>query len=220
MNNLIIVGSGAVAAELCSYISDINNSRADTLHILGFLDIDKENFDKNSFKYRFSQPFLGTYDEFDFNVEAKYIIAFANIQGRLDFINKVNEKKLTYYTVIHPSCIVSDSAIIGVGNIIYPNCIIGPGSKIGDHNLITSYSFISHDCEVGSNNFLSTSGLSGNVKLGSNNYFGIRATVIPDIKIGSNNLIQAGMIIYNDISNNETVFYKHKESIRIISKNE
>jgi sugar O-acyltransferase (sialic acid O-acetyltransferase NeuD family) len=218
MTDLVIIGSGAVAAELCSYILDINNSGADNIHIMGFLDTDKELFDRNTAKYRFAQPFLGTYDDFDFNIEAKFILAFANINGRLDFISRVVQKKITYFTVIHPSCIVADSAIIGVGNIIYPNCIIGPGSIIGDHNLITSYSFISHDCEVGNNNFLSTSGLSGNVKIGSNNYFGIRATVIPDINIGSNNLIQAGMIICNNISNNETVFYKYKESIRIINK--
>ena len=56
--------------------------------------------------------------------------------------------------------------------------------------------------------------------MGDNNYFGIRATILPNINVGSNNLIQAGMIVDKNITDNETVFYKYKENIRIISKNE
>jgi sugar O-acyltransferase (sialic acid O-acetyltransferase NeuD family) len=220
MINVIIIGSGAVAAEVCSYISDINNSRTEKIYIVGFLDIDSSLFKANSIKYKFSQPFLGTFDSFNYTVDTKFIICFANIKFRLNFINSVANKNLSYFTIIHPSCIISNSVIIGDGNIIYPNSIIGPNVVIGNHNLITSYSFISHDCVVGSNNIFSTSGLSGNVEIGDNNYFGIRATVIPGIKIGSNNLIQAGMVIDKNIHDNETIFYKYKERVRIINFDE
>ena len=220
MTKVIIAGSGAVAAEMCSYIEDINNFGADKIKILGFIDIEKEQFELNRLKYKFSQPFLGTYEDFEFEEGTKFILGFAKVKGRLDFISKVAHKKLTYLTVIHPTCIIDKTAIIGDGNIIYPNCIIGPGVVIGNHNLITSFSFISHDCKVGDNNFLSTSGLAGNVKIENNNFLGIRVTIIPGIKIGSNNLIQAGMIIDKNISDNEVVFYRHKENVRIINKNE
>ena len=56
--------------------------------------------------------------------------------------------------------------------------------------------------------------------MGDNNYFGIRATILPSLNVGSNNLIQAGMIVDKNISDSETVFYRYKESVRIISKNE
>jgi sugar O-acyltransferase (sialic acid O-acetyltransferase NeuD family) len=220
MTNLIIVGSGAVAAELCSCINDINKFGDEKINIIGFLDKQKKIFDENSIKYKFTQPFLGTFDEFEFIENYKYILGFANIQGRLNFINKFSHKKLDYYTIIHPSSIISNTAKIGSGNVIYPNCVIGPAAIIGSHNLITSYSFISHDCKVGSNNFFSTCGLAGSVNVGDNNYFGIRATILPNIIVGSDNLIQAGMIVDKNITDSETVFYKYKENVRIISKNE
>jgi sugar O-acyltransferase (sialic acid O-acetyltransferase NeuD family) len=220
MTNLIIVGSGAVAAESCSYINDINKFGDEKINIIGFLDKEKKIFDENAIKYNFTQPFLGTLDDFEYNVNAKFILGFADIQRKLNFINKLSNKKLDYYTIIHPSSIIANSAKIGSGNIIYPNCVIGPAVLIGNHNLITSYSFISHDCKVGSNNFLSTSGLAGGVNVGDNNYFGIRATILPSLNVGSNNLIQAGMIVDKNISDSETVFYRYKESVRIISKNE
>lgn len=220
MTDLIIVGSGAVAAEVCSYIQDINKFGTNKINILGFIDVEKEKFDFNALKYKFSQPFLGTFDNFEFDEGTKFILGFANIKGRLDFINKALHKKLTYFNVIHPSCIISETALIGNGNIIYPNSVIGPNVEIGNHNLITSYSFISHECRVGNNNFLSTTGLAGNVQVADNNFFGIRSTLLPNVNVGSNNLIQAGMIVDKNITDNEVVFYKYKENVRIINKNE
>ena len=220
MTNLIIIGSGAVAAEMCSYIKDINNFGFEKINIIGFIDTEKEVFDENAMKYKFTQPFLGTINDFDYNVNAKLILGFANIKEKSNIINKLAEKKIDYHTVIHPSSIIDDSAKIGRGKIIGPNCVIGPAVLIGNHNVITSYSFISHDCRVGSNNFFSTSGLAGGVNVGDNNYFGIRATILPRLDVGSNNIIQAGMIVDKNITESETVFFKYKESVRIIIKNE
>ena len=219
MINVIILGSGAVAAEVCSYIRDINKTAIEKINVKGFIDDNPENFKINAIKYKFGQPYLGTSDSYAFNDEDKYIFGFANIKSRLNFLDKDISRKMSFITIIHPTALIADSASIGDGNIIYPNCVIGPNATIGNNNILTSYSFISHDCHVGNNNFFSTSGLSGNVIVGNNNFFGIRVIVIPEVIIGSNNLIQAGMTIDKNVSDDETVFYRFKEKISIIKKN-
>nr|WP_315149710.1 acetyltransferase [uncultured Flavobacterium sp.] len=219
MINVIIVGSGAVAAEVCSYISDINTTSNQKINVKGFLDDNPEKFKLNARKYKYEHPFLGTTDSYEFNEESQFILGFADINSRLAFLEKEVAKKMDFMNIIHPSAIIADTAVIGNGNLIYPNCIIGPNATIGNNNILTSYSFISHDCHIGNNNFFSTSGLSGNVNVKDHNFFGIRVTVIPEISIGSNNLIQAGMTIDKNVSDNETIFYRYKEKISILNKN-
>lgn len=216
MKSAIIIGSGAVAAELCSYIHDINKITGHVIEIFGFLDDNEDNFKKNAIRYHFTQPYLGKINDWEFKDEHFYIFGFANLSDRARLINKLTKYPIRWLTIVHPSTQLAQTSIIGEGTVIYPNCVIGPNVKIGRFNLITSFSFISHDCEVGDNNFLSTSGLSGNVYVGDNNFFGIRSTIIPSIKIGSQNTIQAGMTIDKDIADNETVFYRFKEKVSII----
>lgn len=216
MRKVIIIGSGAVAAEVCSYIDDINNISNEPIIVKGFIDDEYDNFKKNVKKYKFTQPYLGNTNSYNFNQEDNFIFGFANIKGRQIFLKRIRNSTIPFLTIKHPSAIIAKTARIGAGNIIYPNCVIGPNAEIGDNNIFTSFSFISHDCKVGNNNFFATGGLAGNVTVADNNFFGIRATILPSIKIGSNNIIQAGMTIDNDVTDNETVFYKYKEKITII----
>ena len=218
--NVIIIGSGAVAAELTSYIEDQNKNldKKAHLNLLGYLDTE-ENIEKYWSKYKLKKPVLADIDSYIIKEEDHFIVGISDLAFRLKMIRKLEEKKATIIGFIHHSAIVAGSAIIGIGNIIYPHCIIGPNCIIGNNNVITSYSFISHDCIVGNRNFFSTAGLGGRVKVGDNNFFGIRATVIPNIIIGSNNVIQAGMVIDKNIENDATVFYRFKEKVIAIPKN-
>jgi sugar O-acyltransferase (sialic acid O-acetyltransferase NeuD family) len=216
MIKVIFIGSGAVAAEVCSYIEDINKIKSKEISILGFLDDNAENYKKHSSNYKFDSEYLGKIDDWSFSDNYHYVFGFANLEVRERLIKKLDLLSLNWLTIIHPSAQVSNSAIIEQGTVVYPNCVVGPNAKIGRFNLITSFSFVSHDCEVGDNNFLSTSGLSGNVKIGNNNFFGIRTTILPSIQIGSNNIFQAGMTIDKNVSDNETVYYRFKEKVSFI----
>ena len=218
MIKVIFIGSGAVAAEVCSYIEDLNEKQIKQIEIVGFLDDSYDNYKKNSINYMFCSNYLGKITDWSFSNEYHYIFGFANLRVRASLIKKLDLVNINWLTIIHPTVQISKSAIIEKGTIIYPNCVIGPNVKIGRFNLITSFSFVSHDCILGENNFLSTSGLSGNVTIGSNNFFGIRSTVLPSVIIGSDNTIQAGMTLDKNISDNETIYYRFKEKISFIKQ--
>lgn len=217
MTEIIFIGSGAVSAEISSYITDINRVAGATIYqVKGYLDDAEESYNTNAKKYLFNAPYLGTIKDYTFSADEHYAFGLASIAVRRMFIDRLADAQLEFPNIIHPSAIIADSAVLGKGNVIYPNSVVGPGVVIGDHNLITSYSFVSHDCCIGENNFLSTAGLAGNVIMGNDNFMGIRATIIPSISIGSGNTIQAGMVVSNNVSDNETVFFKYKEKISII----
>ena len=100
MINVIILGSGAVAAEVCSYIRDINKTAIVKINVKGFVDDNIENFKTNAVKYNYDQPYLGTSDSCKFNNEDKYILGFANIKSRLGFLNKEISKKMSFFTLL------------------------------------------------------------------------------------------------------------------------
>lgn len=217
MKPIIFLGSGAVASEVISYLEDIQKyDSSRKFEIFGFLDDFEDCFEKNSRKFNYNSPLLGTIKDHKFSPDYDYIFGFSLPEAKENFIKNIDIQAISFPTIIHPSAIISKHSKIGIGNVIYPNCVVGPNCEIGNFNLITSYSFISHDCRIGNFNFLSTAGLSGNVSVGNTNFFGIRSTVIPSVSIGSNNVIQAGMVIDKNVSDNETVFYRFKEKISII----
>lgn len=219
MKNLYILGSGAVAAELTSYIEDYNkhSNLSDQYNILGYIDY-TYNIDKYWVKYNFKYPVVFDIESYQPTGDEEVLIAISDIAFRNRMIDKLLHKDSKIASFIHQSVIIPSHIKLGKGNIIYPYCIIGPNTIIGDFNLITSYSFISHDCVVGNGNFFSTTGIAGRVKIGNDNFFGIKSTVIPNVSIGNNNLIQAGMLVDKSIKDNTTVFYRFKEQVIAIPK--
>jgi sugar O-acyltransferase (sialic acid O-acetyltransferase NeuD family) len=215
--NIVIVGTGAVAAEITHCIEDSDAKGLADIKIKGYLDFD-ENIEKYWKAYKLEKPVLGNIDSYKIDPDDYFIIAIANIPFRKDVIEKIKLKggKLTNY--IHHTAIVNKTAQIGEGNIINPFCLIGPNVVIGNYNLLTAQSVISHDSIVGNNNILSTALLCGHVKVGNNNFFGIRSTVIPNINVGNNNVIQAGMMVDKNILDDSTVFYRFKEKLIAIQK--
>ena len=219
MRNVILLGSGAVAAELTFYIEDHNKyvSESEKVNIKGYIEFDY-NLEKYYNKYKFEAPVLCEIDDYQPVGDEEVLICVSDIEFRRKMINKLLSKNATIGSFVHHSVIIPDECDIGKGFIVYPFCIIEKYSKIGDYNLVTSFSFISHDCEIGENNFFSTAGIAGTVTIGNDNYFGIRSTVVPHVKIGNNNVIQAGMVVNKSIKDETTVFYRYKEQVLAIPK--
>lgn len=219
MKNIVILGSGAVAAELTFYIED-NNSKVDDnkkINIVGYIEYDY-NLEGFYNKYNFSAPVLSDIDSYIPIEDVEVLIGVSDNKFRRKMIEALLQKGAKIGSFIHHSVLIPDSIELGIGTIVYPFCIIEQYAVLGDYNIITSYSFISHDCIIGNNNFFSSAGIAGHVKIGNDNYFGIRSTVIPHIDIGNNNIIQAGMVVNKDVNDDTTVFYRYKEQVLAIPK--
>ena len=212
MKNIIIIGSGAVASEITSYLDDIND-----VQIKGYLEY-SYNLEKYYNVYNYKSPVIGTIEDYQPQDDDLFIIGVSHIGFRERIIETMKSKGAKFYTLIHPTAIIAKDAVIGEGCVISPFCMIGPRAIVGSFNELTSYSFISHDCVIGTNNSFSTAGVWGRSHIGNNNTFYIRSTVQPDLTIGNNCVVQAGMVVDKDMPDGTTMFYRFKEKVMAIPK--
>lgn len=217
MRNIVIVGTGAVSAEITSYIEDTSMGRELDLQIKGYIDYE-ENVEKYWKHYALSKPVLGDIDSYTVCMDDYFVIGISNIEFRKKVIALLQRQNAQFITLIHPTTIISRNAFLGCGCFISPYCMIGPNVVIGDFNHLTSQSVISHDSRIGNNNVLSTALLCGHVDVKDDNMFYIKSTVIPHISIGCRNVVQAGMIVDKNLENDTVIFHKFKEKIIAIPK--
>lgn len=209
INKIIIVGAGGHAAELTDYLNYTNNINS-PYEILGYIDDDKNIYSQ----YKYISPFLGDIKNHEVKKDAKYLLAIANLKFRRSIAGALLEKGASFITFIHPTAIISPSAIIDQGTVVSHNSSVGPNVKIGKFNLLNSRCTIGHDTTIGDFNFISPqTAISGHTKIGDDNLFGTNSATIPSISVGNNNTIAAGMVVFKDIDNDNVVIPRYKESV-------
>jgi acetyltransferase EpsM len=203
MKNIIIIGAGGHAAELNDYIGLHNKCKPnEQIHIMGFIDDDQTIYEH----YGYEAPYLGFIKDHEINESVFYLMGIANLKFRKEITETflLNGAKFTGF--IHPTVVISTSAIIDESVVISHSTSVGPKVKIGKHNLINSRCTIGHDTHIGNFNFISPMvALSGNTKIGNENLIGTGTITIPSINIGHNNKIGAGTVVIFDVPNEMTV---------------
>lgn len=216
MKKIIIIGAGGHAAELVEYVKYSNIvGKHHLFEIIGLLDDNEDNY--NHYKYR--EKYLGKISEHNVQNEYEYLIGVANLEYRRKIVEKFIEKGAKFIKFIHPTALIASTADIGEGTVISHNVSVGPMVKVGRFNILNSRCTIGHDSSIGDFNFISPQvAISGNTFIGNENMIGTNACTIPGMKIGNKNKIAAGMVIYKNVGDNETVLFRHSEKI-IIKEN-
>ncbi|MDP3301467.1 MAG: acetyltransferase [Sulfuricurvum sp.] len=98
--------------------------------------------------------------------------------------------------LIHPSAIVSPSAILKEATVVMPLCVINADTKIATGAIVNSGSIIEHDCYIGEYVHISpNSSIAGNVTIGNYTHIGIGTSIIQGITIGEESVIGAGATV-------------------------
>lgn len=181
MNRKVIVigasGHGKVVADIVLANSD---------KVIGYLDDDP------------AKDCLGDIDSYINYPEAEFIIAIGNTENRKEISQKL---KCKWYTAIHPSAVVSQSAFVGPGTVIMPNAVVNAGATIGEHCIINTGAIVEHDNYIGAYTHVSVGAkLGGGVRVGSSVWIGIGATISNNIFVCDNTLIGAGAVVVKNIN--------------------
>src|SRR5690606_5116180 len=118
-------------------------------------------------------------DDHVIDVNAYYVMGIGNLDIRKKVFQEYELKKARFTGIIHPTALISKSAVIGEGTVISHNVSIGPKAQIGKCNVINSRCTIGHDAIIGDNNFISPQVvLGGASEVGDNNLLGTNSCLI------------------------------------------
>lgn len=135
--------------------------------------------------------------------ETYLFVAIGNCKVRERIMNGLPKAK--WYTAIHPSAVISPTAIIGEGTCFMPNSVINNGAVVGRGVIVNTCASIDHDCFVADFVHLACGAhLAGTVTVGKNTWIGIGAIISNNISVCDNLIIGAGAVVVNDITEQGT----------------
>jgi sugar O-acyltransferase (sialic acid O-acetyltransferase NeuD family) len=208
MEKIVIIGGKSSATLIADYIYDAQHKHNVSIECLGFAyDADPVGTDNNGY------PVLckvnEAYEKYKEDLEVKFIFQMYDIQDMqrtIDFKDSLGIPKDRYCTFIHPSCMISRSATIGLGTIILAHTVVNPKAKIGEFNSIMSGVTIGHDANIGHYNLVATQAIVANLVMGDRNFIGINATTNNKIHIGDDCMIGMASNVIKDVESGTKCF--------------
>lgn len=137
--------------------------------------------------------------------DVRIVLAIGDNETRRMFSRKLDVAPNQYLTVIHPTAVVSPTAVIGNGTVVMPHALINAGSIVGDHCIINTGSIVEHDNIIGNYAHISPNATcTGNVAIGVGVHIGASATIIPSVNIGHWSVVGAGSTVIEDVPAHST----------------
>jgi len=219
MKKIIIFGRGGQAKVVLDCIKLIKNYKA-----IGF--ISDKKYDLSLLK---QIKYLGSIKDLN-NIIKKWnsknlfgVIAIGDNLKRKKILLKIKkfDKNFKWANIIHPSVVISPSAIIGSGNMILAGSVISTETKIYNHVSINTGSYIDHNNIF--HNFSSTGPgviTGGNVTVGEQSFLGIGSVIKDKISIGKNTVIGGKAFVRQNCKSNSVYYGMPAKRIKKRSLNE
>lgn len=202
MEKIAIYGAGGFGREVAFLINDIN--KANPLYeLIGYFDDDKVKGEIiNSF------PVLGGMKELNsYNSKIAIVIAVGHPQTKRKIVESIDNKNITFPTVIHPSVLRGprEFTTIGEGCIICAGVIITVNIDIRDFVILNLSCTVGHDTLIESYcSVMPTVNISGGVKVRSEVYLGAGAVITNQLDIGKGTIVGAGAVVTKSLPENCT----------------
>lgn len=211
MKKIVVIGTGGLAREFCSYFSDYDEH----ITIVGF---SSTNLDEHRL---FSLP--GRLFEGEItpeNVEThEVVIAIGNPLVKKRISERLKQKGFSFPSIVHPSSVVSDRANLGEGVIISPNCTVSPNVHLKDFCYLNFGVGIGHDAVLGS--FCQVNPgvqLGGFSVVGEGTLIGSGSTVLQGVNIGSGATIASGSVVFSRVADGSTMMGNPAKRMRAFEK--
>lgn len=197
MNQIAIIGAGALGRDIAMLIEQINQVTA-KWDLLGFYDNSNE-LPETIYDY----PMLGSIEALDAVTGLlAVIIAIGDTGLKRAIAHQLVNPSLYYPVLVHPSVIMAKPAYthIGAGSVISAGSILTVNVNIGQHVLVNHNCVVGHDSDIGDySSIMPGTVISGETNIGKAVYMGTRSTIINRCSIGDNTIIGAGAVVCNDI---------------------
>jgi UDP-perosamine 4-acetyltransferase len=132
---------------------------------------------------------------------------YSDNKKRTETYLKCKEMGFEIVSLIHPTAVVSASAVLGGGVVLFAGVIINPEVRIGNNVIIATGSTIDHETVIEDNVLVSagvTVGAGNTIKESA--LLALGAKIISRVTIGRNALVAAGAVVISDVPDNARVF--------------
>ena len=144
MNNLVIIGGGGMGRSLYCLAKNSIGYQKDFI-IKGYLDDNLHSMEG----FEGYPPLLDTISDYQPVEDDVFVCSIGNASTKEIICNEFAKRGAIFYSLIHNTAVVYETAKIGAGSIITEYACIGADCVIGEHALIQSYAAVGHDCRVG-----------------------------------------------------------------------
>lgn len=132
-------------------------------------------------------------------------VAIGRNETRKRIAHRARECGFRLATVVHPSAVVSSSAVLGAGTLVMPCSVVNADAVVGADVIVNTGAIIEHDCRVGDHTHISPRAtLCGGVQIGDEVLVGAGAVVLSGVKVGSRATVGAGAVVVSDVPDGAT----------------
>lgn len=199
MEDIILIGSGQHAGVVL-----YNATEQGKYNVIGILEADQSKHGKKLFNI----PVLGDHSENTLKqIEEEYgtnkfFIGFGAMKYRRRVFDQMVSRGWEAVNIIHPTAVVSPTAVLGKGVLIEAGCLVTPSPVIGDNVVINTGSQVNHDNIVESHVYIASGViLSGGITIKENTLIDDGVIICLGKTVGKNCVIGAGSVVTKDIEN-------------------
>lgn len=195
---LVIVGAGDHAKVV------LDTAKAQGWHVEGFVDNEKPVGRKVN-----RVPIIGN-DRLlaakDFIAEHVFVVAISHQATRRRLSMQIRRVGGGLATVVYPTCIISEYAVVGEGSMLIAGSIVNANARIGSFCLLNTNCTVDHDTILGDNVQIGPgANLSGRVCCSDDVVVGAGAVVTPGVNIATGAIVGAGAVVIRDVAAGKTV---------------
>ncbi len=202
MKNLIIIGARGFGREVYHLATQCKGYRSE-FEIKGFLD-DKADALDGVGGY---PSILGAVETYVIQADDVFVCALGEAKFKKQYVDLVRGMGGLFYTLIHPSAMISPNAKIGQGALILSNVFVSCEVQVGDFVTLQPFCTIGHDARIGSFAHLNAYAfMGGHAHADEGVTLHTGAKILPHKKIGAWATVGAGSVVLRHVKPGNTVF--------------
>jgi len=151
-------------------------------------------------------PIIGKTDNIDEWLEtADFFVAIGNTNIRKCLLEKIQSKKASIATLVHPNAVIGSNVTIGEGTVVMAGVVLNADCCVGKGCIINTGATVDHDCIIGDYVHVSVGAhVAGTVSVGECTWIGAGAVISNNVSILGDCTIGAGAVVVGDIETSGT----------------
>ena len=199
---LLLVGAGGFARETLELVRAINRVSPDW-ELRGLLDDDPGRHGSEIYGI----PVLGPSEavhEHDDALVAACVASPSDPLRRLGLVGRLSLPAERYATLIHPTAVIPESAMIGPGSVVHATTVLTADVRLGSHVAVMPAVVLTHDDVIGDGaTFGAGVRLAGGVTVEPGAYLGSGALIREGLTVGAGAVVGMGAVVTSSVPAHE-----------------